>query len=40
MRDRLVDTMLDEDYREYLERELDSISNVHAGYFSVDKKVS
>lgn len=38
VRDRLVDTMLDEDYREYLERELDSISNVHAGYFSVDKK--
>lgn len=36
--DRLVDTFLDNDYRDYLKRELTSINNVHAGYFSVDKK--
>lgn len=38
VRDLLVDTFLDNDYREYLERELTSINKVHAGYFSVDKK--
>lgn len=38
VRDRLVDTMLDQDYRNYLKRELNSIDKVHAGYFSVDKK--
>lgn len=38
VRDRLVDTFLDKDYRDYLERELTSINKVHAGYFSVDKK--
>lgn len=38
VRDRLVDTMLDQDYRNYLKRELNSIYKVHAGYFSVDKK--
>lgn len=38
VRDRLVDTMLDQDYRNYLKRELNSIDKIHAGYFSVDKK--
>lgn len=38
VRDRLADTFLDNDYRDYLERELTSINKVHAGYFSVDKK--
>lgn len=38
VRDRLVDTMLDQDYKNYLKRELNSIDKVHAGYFSVDKK--
>lgn len=38
VRNRLVDTMLDQDYRNYLKRELNSIDKVHAGYFSVDKK--
>lgn len=38
VRDRLVNTFLDKDYRDYLERELTSINKVHAGYFSVDKK--
>lgn len=38
VRDRLVDTMLDQDYRNYLKRELNSIDKVHSGYFSVDKK--
>ena len=30
--------MLDQDYKNYLKRELNSIDKVHAGYFSVDKK--
>lgn len=38
VRDRLVDTMLDQDYKNYLKRELNSIDKIHAGYFSVDKK--
>lgn len=38
VRDRLTDTLLDEKYRTYLERELESPEKVHAGYFSIDKK--
>lgn len=38
VRNLLVDTFLDNDYRKYLERELTSINRIHAGYFSVDKK--
>lgn len=38
VRNKLVDTFLDDDYRKYLEREIDAIDKVHAGYFSVDKK--
>lgn len=37
-RDRLADPLLDASYRSYLERELQSPENVHAGYFSIDKK--
>lgn len=38
VRDRLADTLLDPDYRAYLEREINTPEKVHAGYFSVDKK--
>lgn len=38
VRDRLTDSLLDENYRAYLERELQSPERVHAGYFSIDKK--
>jgi len=38
VRDRLKDTLLDKNYRTYLERELQSPEKVHAGYFSIDKK--
>lgn len=38
VRDRLTDTLLDEGYRNYLEREIKSPEKVHAGYFSIDKK--
>ncbi|WP_273731827.1 DEAD/DEAH box helicase family protein, partial [Leuconostoc mesenteroides] len=37
-RDRLADSLLDANYRSYLERELKSPEKVHAGYFSIDKK--
>lgn len=39
VRDYLTNTLdLDGEYREYLRRELDTPEQVHAGYFSVDKK--
>ncbi len=38
VRDRLTDTLLDDGYRNYLEREFKSPEKVHAGYFSIDKK--
>lgn len=38
VRDRLTDTLLDAEYRKYLEREINTTEKVHAGYFSVDKK--
>lgn len=38
VRDRLTDTLLDEQYREYLERDIQAPERVHAGYFSIDKK--
>lgn len=36
--DRLTDASLDDNYRIYLERYLNSPEKVHAGYFSIDKK--
>lgn len=38
VRERLTDTLLDNDYRNYLERESKDPDKVHEGYFSVDKK--
>lgn len=38
VRNRLTDTLLDDGYRNYLEREIKSPEKVHAGYFSIDKK--
>lgn len=38
VRDQLTDTLLDAEYRKYLEREINTTEKVHAGYFSVDKK--
>ncbi|ASE35448.1 type III restriction-modification system endonuclease [Mammaliicoccus sciuri] len=38
VRERLTDTLLDDKYRAYLEREIQSSEKIHAGYFSIDKK--
>ncbi|MDT0711350.1 DEAD/DEAH box helicase family protein [Mammaliicoccus sciuri] len=38
VRERLTDTLLDDKYRAYLEREIQSPEKIHAGYFSIDKK--
>lgn len=38
VRDRLTDNLLEDSYRTYLERDLQSPEKVHAGYFSIDKK--
>lgn len=38
IKNRLLENLLDSQYRFYLERELNTPEKVHAGYFSIDKK--
>lgn len=38
VQDRLAETIMDPNYRAYLEHEINTPEKVHAGYFSVDKK--